>query len=108
MKKTNILKQIPKNLQEEIFEKIISTKNIKIERIISYGHTSPKSGWYEQEENEWVIVLEGEAVLSFDDEKDVHLKEGDYINIPAFKKHKVKWTKPQHKTVWLAVFYFKS
>jgi cupin 2 domain-containing protein len=53
----NIFKQIPENLKDELFEDIIKTDNLKIERIISYGHTSPKSGWYESKENEWVIVL---------------------------------------------------
>jgi len=105
MKKTNIFKQIPENLQDEIFEKIISSKNITVERIISYGHNSPKSGWYDQIEDEWVILLDGEAILSFQDKADIHLKAGDYINLPAFTKHKVKWTKPNYKTVWLAIFY---
>lgn len=101
----NIFEQIPNNLQDEIFEDIIKTKDLKIERIVSYGHTSPKSGWYESEKNEWVIVLKGEAVLSFENSQDVTLKRGDYINITAFTKHKVSWTLPNAETVWLAIHY---
>ena len=101
----NIFKQIPKDLTEEIFEDIINTENLKIERIVSYGHTSPKSGWYESQENEWVIVLKGEAIVSFKNADDVRLNAGDYINIPAFKKHKVSWTLPNAETIWLAIHY---
>lgn len=83
----------------------MSNKDIKIERIISKGHITPKSQWYNQEQNEWVIILQGEATLSFYDGNDVELKEGDYINIPAKTKHKVSWTKPNEETIWLAIFY---
>ena len=101
----NIFSEIPTDLKDEIFEDIINTDNLKIERIVSYGHTSPKSGWYESENSEWVIVLKGEASLSFENSKDIKLNEGDYINITAFTKHKVSWTLPNTETVWLAVHY---
>jgi cupin 2 domain-containing protein len=52
-----------------------------------------------------VILLKGEAVISFMDEDDIRLKAGDYINIPAHKKHRVSWTKPDEETIWLAVHY---
>jgi cupin 2 domain-containing protein len=105
MKTTNIFTNIPKQLPSELFENLISTDAIKIERIVSDGHSSPDTGWYDQDENEWVIVLEGEAILSFVDADDVILKAGDYLNIPAHTKHKVSWTTPNQKTIWLAVFY---
>ncbi len=104
MKISNIFKKIPKNLNEEIFEELVSKNNIKIERIVSKGHTSTKSGWYNQEHEEWVMLLQGEAVLSFE-KKDVVLKAGDYIKISAGVKHKVSWTKPNFETIWLAVSY---
>ncbi|MEA1956120.1 MAG: cupin domain-containing protein [Campylobacterota bacterium] len=100
----NIFENIPNEIKSELLENIVSTDAIKIERIVSDGHTSPSFGWYDQDENEWVIVLEGEAILSFED-KDIRLKAGDYINIPAHTKHKVSWTAPNQKTIWLAVFY---
>lgn len=101
----NIFNEIPKDLKDELFEDIINTDNLKVERIVSYGHTSPKTGWYEQQENEWVIVLKGEAILSFENSDDVKLNAGDYLNIPAFKKHKVFWTLPNAETIWLAIHY---
>ena len=105
MVKDNIFNKIPQELPDELFDDIISTNNLKIERIISYGHTSPKNGWYESTLNEWVILLEGEAILTFENNETVMLKVGDYLNIPALKKHKVFWTTPNSKTVWLAIHY---
>lgn len=105
MKLKNIFKSIPDNLNEEIFEELVQSKDIKIERIISKGHVSPESGWYDQEQNEWVIVLKGEAIISFESEKEVTLGVGDYLNVPAHTKHKVSWTDPDTETIWLAVHY---
>ena len=99
----NIYKKIPKQLDDEIFEQLAENENVRIERIISKGHQSPTSGWYDQEQNEWVIVLRGEAVLSFKDGSSITLKMGDYIYINAHKKHKVSWTDPNIETIWLAV-----
>ena len=104
MKTSNIFQNIPKDLSSEVFEDIITAKNIRIERIISMGQSSPTEGWYDQEESEWVILLEGAAILEFETHQ-VHLQKGDYINIPAHTKHKVLWTTPKQKTIWLAIFY---
>lgn len=105
MKLKNIFESIPDNLDEEIFEQLVQGENIKIERIISKGHRSPESGWYDEERNEWVIVLKGEAVISFENGIDVNLKAGSHINIPAHKRHKVSWTTSKTETIWLAVHY---
>jgi cupin 2 domain-containing protein len=105
MQEKNIFKNIPQTLREELFEEIVTSKHVKIERIISDGHTSPKEGWYDSEQNEWVIVLQGEAILSFENGTNVELKRGDYHNIPAHKRHKVSHTSQEEKTIWLAVYY---
>ena len=102
---TNIFQNIPTDLTEEIFEKILSTSSFTLERIISKGHTSPKSGWYDQKCNEWVMILQGEAVLSFQNSEDIRLGAGDYVNIAAHTKHKVSWTKPGVETIWLTLHY---
>ena len=102
----NFLVGIPLNIQKEVTERIISNGNVRIERIISRGQSSPENFWYDQEENEWVILIKGRARLSFYDEnKIVVLNEGDYLDIPAHKKHRVEWTDPDKETIWLAVFY---
>lgn len=101
----NLLSSLPTNSDKEIFEEILSHKNIRIELIISFGHTSPETGWYDQEENEWVLVISGYGTLLFEDGRQQKLKKGDYINIPSHTKHKVIETSFYEATIWLAVFY---
>ena len=101
----NIFKTLPDNLDQEHFQDLISTRNVRIERIVSLGHTSPEHGWYDQQENEWVIVLEGSGTIQFENGREVILNKGDYINIKAHEKHKVSRTDPENITIWLAVFY---
>ena len=101
----NIFEAIPDNIDSEIFERLVDNENIRIERIISRGHSSPESGWYDQDRNEWVMVLKGAATLSFAEAVSVTLKTGDFIDIPAHKKHRVDWTDPSTETIWLAVHY---
>lgn len=100
-----IFASIPEVLASERVDEIARTSTVRIERILSHGHTSPASGWYDQDENEWVIVLQGKARLLFDDGAEVVLDVGDWIEIPAHRRHKVTWTDPASVTVWLAVFY---
>lgn len=101
----NIFKNIPTSLPDELFEEIVAARGMKIERIISRGHTTPKNEWYDQSSDEWVMVLKGEAILSFFEGDDVKMRAGDYITIPAHQKHRVSWTKPDEETIWLAVHY---
>ena len=106
MKNNNIFDDVPAEISEEIIREIFTGGSIRIERIISKGHSSPEDFWYDQHENEWVIVLRGKAKLQFlDNSHAVELKEGDYINIPSHKKHRIEWTDPDNETIWLAVFY---
>jgi cupin 2 domain-containing protein len=101
----NIFDVIPNSLDKEIFERLVESNSVTIERIISKGHKSPEHGWYDQDKNEWVMVITGEAILSFDDGSSIKLKAGDFINIAAHKKHRVQWTAPDVETIWLAVHY---
>ncbi len=101
----NIFDSIPDGIEEEIFDTLTQSDNVKIERVISKGHQSPESGWYDESHNEWVIVLKGEAIISYESGEHEKLVEGGYTNIPAHTKHRVSWTKPNTETVWLAVHY---
>ena len=101
----NIFSALPANVPEEVFQNIVSASNVRIERIVSSGGSSPESGWYDQEEDEWVIILEGSGAIRFEDGREVILKRGDYITIPAHSRHRVLWTDKTIKTIWLAVFY---
>lgn len=104
----NLFANIPIDLPEEVFENLVSTESIRIERILSHGQSSPKSGWYEQDEHEWVLVLSGFGVIEFEDGRVITLNKGDYLNIKAHEKHKVQATSPDQTTVWLAIFYKAS
>ena len=95
---------LPAHLPDELITTLLDAADVRIERIVSHGHTSPADFWYDQPQHEWVIVLKGMARLSFED-RTVEMKPGDFINIPAFKKHRVGWTTPDEPTVWLAVRY---
>ncbi len=103
---SNLLADCPRHLSAELSEILVKTDAVRIERIVSAGHVSPDGFWYDQQENEWVAVLSGEARLRFDDDPHpLHLKPGDWITIPAGRKHRVEWTTPEEPTVWLAVFF---
>ncbi len=101
----NLFKSLPTDLSSETFDEVLLNKNIRIERIVSQGHTSPETGWYDQEDNEWVLVLQGVGTVLFEDGREVTLQKGDYLHIPAHAKHKVSWTDPDAQTIWLAVHY---
>jgi len=101
---TNIFSDIPKSLPEELVECILKQDNIVIERIVSYGHVTPAGQWYDQAEDEWVILIQGQATLLFEkNQRLVRLTPGDYLLIPAHTRHRVKWTLPDFNTIWLAV-----
>ena len=102
----SLLEGIPVELPEELFDTICSTDTVKIERIVSKGHASPKGFWYDQDRNEFILVVQGSAGLKFESEEDVVvLRAGDYLNIRAHAKHRVEWTDSACETIWLAVHY---
>jgi len=101
----NIFSAIPESLPEEITRQIAHNSDIRIERILSHGHRSPESFWYDQTQDEWVILLAGAARLQFADQpEELTLTVGDHLLIPAHRKHRVSWTSPETTTIWLAIF----
>ena len=102
----NLFADIPKDLSDELFETLLQTSCFRIERIVSRGHCSPKGFWFDQDDNEWVILLKGRAVLHFEDQSEnITMNPGNYINIEKHRRHRVEWTDPEQETVWLAVHY---
>ena len=102
----NVLADIPDKLDEESFQTILNSRSVRVERIVSHGHASPPSFWYDQDEAEWVLLLKGAAVLEFEGEAEpLRLTPGDHVDIPAHRRHRVASTAPDEPTVWLAVFY---
>jgi cupin 2 domain-containing protein len=76
---------------------------VRIERIVSNGHASPDGFWYDQNEHEWILLLEGEAGIELADGEQVDLRRGDALNLPAHTRHRVTFT--SRPAIWLAVFY---
>ncbi len=106
MKKGNLFSSIPDRLTAELFETLVDSGGTRIERIISESNASPEGFWYDQDENEWVVLLKGKAALKFYDDKQILIMNpGDWVEIPAHLKHRVEWTDPVEKTVWVGVFY---
>src|SRR4030042_1113551 len=127
MKKGNIFSEIPGCVPEELFEALLSTDQFKLERIISSGQQTEPGKWYDQTRDEWVILLKGSAGLLFEgppyplpggtgvtpvgtreergEGEIVILHPGDYIHIPAHRRHRVKWTSKEETTVWLALHF---
>jgi len=85
----------------EEFLTLFENTNAKIERIVSHSHSSPAGFWYDQAEDEWVVVLSGTATLEFAAGERVELRAGDYLTIARHVKHRVAHTSAD--TVWLAV-----
>jgi cupin 2 domain-containing protein len=105
----NIFKSLPSAAAEECFTRIGGSGAVRIERIVSRGQASPPGFWYDQDTDEWVMVLRGRAGLRIrDGEEVVELAAGDYISLPAHCRHRVEWTDPEEATVWLAIHYPSS
>ena len=107
MQGSNIFDNIPSELPEELSNELASGRRFRLERIVSRGHASPEGFWYDQEEDEWVLLIAGAARLDFDDGRSVSLAAGDHLLIPAHCRHRVAWTDPAQQTVWLALFFDK-
>jgi cupin 2 domain-containing protein len=103
---TNLFSDLARGLPDEAVETLAEAAEVRIERIVSHGHASPPDFWYDQDQNEWVLVLKGAARLRFEGEAEaVEMKPGDFLDIPAHKRHRVEWTAPNEPTLWLAVYY---
>ncbi len=98
---------IPNSLPQELVQVLLEMPNIRIERIVSLGHSSPPGFWYDQGEHEWVLLLAGTAKLDFEDEI-IEMRPGSFVNIPAHRRHRIEWTNPNQATIWLAVYYPKA
>jgi cupin 2 domain-containing protein len=103
----NLRRNVPaRPLPDEVVELLLEREGVRIERIVSTGQTTPEGKWYDQETDEWVLVVAGAARLRIEDEnEDRELGEGDWILLPAHCRHRVTWTRAEPPTVWLAVHF---
>lgn len=104
--KQSLLKNLPGALRDELIETLCESASIRIERIVSRGHRSPDGFWYNQEQNEFVLVIQGRACLVLENhDGEISLEAGDCLDIKAHVRHRVEWTAPDQETIWLAVYY---
>jgi cupin 2 domain-containing protein len=103
----NLFDNVPAELPEEFSETLLEGHGkFRVERIVSRGHASPSDFWFDQDLPEWVTLISGSAVLQFDDEsEDLEMKPGDWIEIPAHRRHRVAKTSDADDTVWLAIHW---
>lgn len=102
----NLLSALPEPSSLESFQDIISRSGCRIERILSWGHASPPGFWYDQDWDEWVLILHGRAVLAIEGFPDARqLQPGDHCMIPAGTRHRVESTDAGGPTVWLAIHF---
>jgi cupin 2 domain-containing protein len=87
----------------ELFTTLFETPTVRIERILSGGETTPPGAWYDQEQDEWVVVLQGAATLTYADHSSIAMKPGDYVLLPAHTRHRVDFTSQEPPCIWLAI-----
>lgn len=94
----------------ESFQTIFERPGVRFERIVSHGHCSETDVWYEQDWDEWVLVLKGAARLALSvsnepgsEPEEQALTAGNAILIPAGLRHRVVSTDLSQPTIWLAV-----
>ncbi|MGE5390878.1 MAG: cupin domain-containing protein [Deltaproteobacteria bacterium] len=91
--------------REEVLETILLSQGLRIERIVSAGQVSPEGFWYDQDKQEWVVLLQGEAGLEWADGRKQKLAAGDCLLLQAHEKHRVEYTSKQPPCIWLAVHF---
>ncbi len=88
----------------ERFDQLLSQEGVRIERIVSNGQSTPEGEWYDQDWDEWVIVISGRASIRYEGKDELCLlKAGDSLFLPAHCRHRVEWTDSEQPTIWLAV-----
>ena len=86
---------------KEIVEILKENENVKIEKIISTGQTTD---WMKQEQEEFVMLIQGEAIIEYKNKKQ-ELRAGDTVIIKKNEKHRVAYTSENPCCIWLCVFY---
>lgn len=103
---SNLFDDLSAKLPAERIDVLLSAPGIRVERIVSTGHVTPPGEWYDQDTDEWVVVLRGRARLRIESESDARdLYPGDHVLLRAHVRHRVEWTDDAGPTVWLALHY---
>jgi cupin 2 domain-containing protein len=102
-KPRNLFTQDTEQQDTEHFDRLLQGGGVRLERILSTGQVTPSGRWYDQDTDEWVALLQGEAELAFSDGPSVRLVAGDHLFIPAHRRHRVTYTSSEPPCVWLAL-----
>jgi cupin 2 domain-containing protein len=108
LRPASLFMEIPEMLPNELCQTLLDKPTVRIERILSQGQRSPDDFWYDQDQDEWVVLLQGQARLGFRDGEPVDLRAGDYLLIAAHCQHRVEWTQPDAISIWLAIHVFDA
>jgi cupin 2 domain-containing protein len=102
----NLFSGLSGKVAAEAVERLVRSPAVRIERIVSTGQASPPGFWYDEDWDEWVVVLSGAAGLLVEGEDGPRtLRAGDHVHLPAHCRHRVEWTDAAEPTVWLAVHF---
>lgn len=99
----NLFDDLPARAEREIFTELLAREGVRIERIVSTGQSTPADAPYNQDHDEWVLLLRGSAGLWIEGEGERDLRPGDHLLIPAHRTNRVIWTAKAEPTVWLAI-----
>ena len=103
----NLLRDLPPDTGEEVFEPLLRRPGLRLERIVSRGQATPPGEWYDQTQDEWILLLAGAARLRIEHADGAHhdhdLAPGDSLLLPAHRRHRVEMTDPDRPTLWLAL-----
>lgn len=110
VKSGNMLSGLPQGtLPDEAVDVLLAGPHVRIERIVSTGQATPEGEWYDQEGDEWVLLVSGAARLKIEgEERERSLQPGDWLLLPAHCRHLVTWTEAEPATVWLAIHLAKA
>lgn len=102
----NLYDDLPEKLPDELIETLVEDAGLRLERIVSTGQATAEGEWYDQDADEWVVLLMGSAQVRFESPEEVlTMNPGDFVRIPAHRRHRVDWTAPDVPTVWLALHF---
>jgi cupin 2 domain-containing protein len=89
-------------LVEEYTAVLTESGNVRIERILSTGQVS---NWYDQTETEFVALIDGRAVIEYENGESINMVKGDTLLIKPHERHRVSYTSAEPPCVWLCVYY---
>jgi cupin 2 domain-containing protein len=106
MESSNLFEDLPSEGDEEVFQVFARGAAWRLERIVSTGQATAEGEWYDQDDWEWVVLLQGGAGVRIEGEAETRsLGPGDWLHIPGHLRHRVDWTAADGPTVWLALHH---